>query len=73
MEKQTKCWYCGKETMVPDELGAKCTSCGATWSPPLTCTPPIVEYHRDPTNRLSTIGSPTKSAKVRRDDGELKK
>ena len=33
MKIPTTCWYCGKEMGVEEKRGARCSSCGATWSP----------------------------------------
>ena len=31
MNYKEQCWFCGKNTMEPEDTYYQCTSCGATW------------------------------------------
>lgn len=55
------CWYCHKKnTLKPDNHGAFCTECWATWSPPVHYGPPCLEVQCDATGAVG--GSPSAGA-----------
>ena len=53
-----QCWNCKTLTMVPKGDYWRCSSCGSTWVRVAELSPPIIEYHRNPTYKLPRGGPP---------------